>query len=85
MNLSDGIQVTGSLLCGVIVVALTLCSCLGAGQAAAQEAIGTVSQGDASGTRGTTTQPLGANVSVYPNEAISTGDGTRALLVFVPA
>jgi hypothetical protein len=83
MNLSDGIQVTGSLLCGVIVVALTLCSSLGAGQAAAQE-IGTVSriQGDASGTRGTTTQPLGANVSVYPNEAISTGDGTRLQITF---
>jgi hypothetical protein len=68
----------------LIVVALMLCSCLGVGQAAAQEAIGAVSriQGDASGTRGTTTQPLGANASVYPNEVVSTGDGTRLEITF---
>jgi hypothetical protein len=68
----------------VIVVALLLCSCLAAHQAAAQDAIGTVSriQGDASGTRGTATQPLGANASVYPNEVVSTGDGTRLEITF---
>ncbi len=54
------------MLRGLIAVVLTLCSCLGAGHAAAQEAIGAVShiQGDASGTRGTATQPLGANASI---------------------
>jgi hypothetical protein len=72
------------MLWGLIVVTLTLCFCLGAGQAAAQEAIGTVSriEGDASGTRGAATQPLGANASVYPNEMVSTGDGTRLEIVF---
>jgi hypothetical protein len=72
------------MLRGLIVVALMLCSCLVGHQAAAQEAIGTVSriQGDASGTRGTTTQPLGANSSVYPNEVVTTGDGTRLEITF---
>jgi len=72
------------MLWRVIVVALTFYSCLGAGQAAAQEAIGRVSriQGDASGTRGAATQPLRANVSVYLNEAISTGDGARLQITF---
>ena len=68
----------------LIVVTLLLCSCLAAHQAAAQEAIGTVSriQGDASGTRGTATQSLGANASVYPNEVVSTGADTRLEITF---
>jgi hypothetical protein len=68
----------------LIVAALMFCSCLIAHQAAAQEAIGTVSdiQGDASGTRGTATQPLGANASIYPNEVVTTGDGTRLEITF---
>jgi len=69
---------------GLIVVALMLWFCLAADQAAAQEAIGSVSriQGDASGTRGTATQPLGADASVYPNEVVSTGDDTRLEITF---
>jgi hypothetical protein len=69
---------------GLIVVALMLWSCLAAGQAAAQDAIGAVSriQGDASGTRGTATQALGANTSVYPNEVVTTGDDTRLEITF---
>lgn len=84
MNLPKGIQVSSRLLRGLIVVALTLYFFLGVGQAAAQEAIGTVSriQGDASGTRGSATQPLGANASVYLNEMVSTGDGTRLEIAF---
>lgn len=72
------------ILRGLIVGALTLCSCLVADQAAAQDAIGTVSriQGDASGTRGAATQPLGANASVYRDEVVSTGDGTRLEITF---
>jgi hypothetical protein len=72
------------MLRGLAVFALMLLCCLAAGQAAAQEAIGTVSriQGDASGTRGAATQPLGANASVYPNEVVATGDGTRLEITF---
>ena len=72
------------MLRGLIVVAVSACCCLGAGQAAAQEAIGMIGriQGDASGTRGTTTRPLGAHASVYPNEVVSTGDGTRLEITF---
>ncbi len=72
------------MLRALIAAILTLWCCLAAGQAAAQDAIGTVSriQGDASGTRGTTTQALGANTSVYPNEVVSTGDGTRLEITF---
>jgi len=68
----------------LIVVMLMLYAGLAAHQAAAQEAIGTVSriQGDASGTRGTATQPLGANASVYPNEVVSTGADTRLEITF---
>jgi hypothetical protein len=72
------------MLRGLAVFTLMLLFCLGADAAAAQEAIGTVSriQGDASGTRGTATQPLGANASVYPNEVVTTGDGTRLEITF---
>jgi hypothetical protein len=67
-----------------LIVALTLFSCFTGGQAMAQEAIGAVSriQGEASGTRGGTTQALGPNASVFPNEVVSTGDGTRLELTF---
>lgn len=72
------------MLRGLFVVTLMLWSCLADHQAAAQEAIGAVSriQGDASGTRGTATQPLGANASVYPNEVVTTGDGARLEITF---
>jgi len=83
MNWSDGIQ-SSCALRRLVIVAVTLCCCLDAGRAAAQEEVGTVSriQGDVSGTRGTATQPLGANASVYLNEVISTGDGTRLEITF---
>lgn len=72
------------MLRGLFIVILVFWSCLVAHQATAQEAIGTVSriQGDASGTRGTATQPLGANASVYPNEVVTTGDDTRLEITF---
>ena len=61
-----------------IVVALML-FCFAGGQAAAQEAIGVVSriQGEASGTRGATTQTLGSNTSVFAKEVVTTGEGAR--------
>lgn len=67
----------------LIVSALAL-FCFAGGRAAAQEAIGAVSriQGEASGTRGDATQALGPNASVFPNEVVSTGDGTRLELMF---
>jgi hypothetical protein len=67
----------------LIVSALAL-FCFAGGQAAAQEAIGAVSriQGEASGTRGVATRALGPNASVFPNEVVSTGDGTRLELTF---
>lgn len=72
------------MLQGLTVVALTLFSCVAHGQAVAQEAIGAVShiQGEASGTRGTATQALGPNTSVFPNEVVSTGEGTRLEITF---
>src|SRR5208283_4083295 len=59
---ADGIQMSRRILRGLIVV-LALCSGFAAGEAVAQEAIGAVSriQGEANGTRGTATQPLGPN------------------------
>jgi hypothetical protein len=74
----------GMFMLRQLIVALTLFSCVAGGQAAAQEAIGAVSriQGEASGTRGGTTQALGPNASVFPNEVVSTGDGTRLELTF---
>jgi hypothetical protein len=72
------------MFCRLVIVALMLLSCFAGGQAAAQEAIGAVSriQGEASGTRGTTTQALGANASVFQGEVVSTGDGTRLEITF---
>jgi hypothetical protein len=66
------------------LIALTLFSCFAGGQAAAQEAIGAVSriQGGASGTRGGATQALGPNASVFPNEIVSTAEGTRLEITF---
>jgi hypothetical protein len=72
------------MLRGFVLAALMLFSCFGGGQAAAQEAIGDVSriQGEASGTRGTATQALGPNASVFPNEVVTTGDGARLEITF---
>jgi hypothetical protein len=72
------------MLQGSLVVALMLVSSVAGGQAVAQEAIGAVSriQGEASGTRGTATQALGPNTSVFPDEIVSTGDATRLEITF---
>lgn len=72
------------MLRGLIIVALALFPCFTGRRAAAQEAIGAVSriQGTASGTRGTATQALGSNTSVFRNEVLSTGDGTRLEITF---
>ena len=68
----------------LIIVAVTLLSSFASHQAAAQEAIGTVSriQGEASGTRGGATQALGLNASVFLNETVSTGAAARLELTF---
>ena len=72
------------MLRGLILLALALFPCFAGRQAAAQEAIGAVSriQGTANGTRGTAAQALGSNTSVFPNEILSTGDGTRLEITF---
>ncbi len=63
----------------LIVIAAMLLSGLAGGQAAGQNAIGAVSriQGEASGTRGSTTRALGLNASVFLNEVVSTGEAAR--------
>ena len=68
----------------LIIVAVTLLSSFAGHQAAAQEAIGTVSriQGEASGARGGATQALGLNASVFLNETVSTGAAARLELTF---
>jgi len=63
----------------LIVIAVTLLSGFAGGQAGGQEAIGAVSriQGEASGTHGGATRPLGLNASVFLNEVVSTGEAAR--------
>ena len=67
-----------------IIIAAMLVSGFACGQAAAQEAIGSVSriQGEARGTRGSTTQALGLNTSVFRNEVVSTGEEGRLEIIF---
>jgi hypothetical protein len=66
----------------LIVIAVLLA--LPCGEAAAQEAIGTVSrvQGEASGLLGGTTRQLSANASVFLDEVLSTGDAARLEVTF---
>jgi hypothetical protein len=68
----------------LMVVAVMLLSGFAGGRAEAQEAIGSISriQGEASGTRGTATRPLGLNASVFLNEAVSTGEAARLEVSF---
>ena len=68
----------------LIVIAVTLLSGFAGGQAGAQEAIGAVSriQGEASGTRGGATRPLGLNASVFLNEVVATGEAARLEVTF---
>ena len=66
------------------VVAAMLLSGFAGDKAVAQEAIGSISriQGEASGTRGTATRPLGLNAYVFLNEAVSTGEAARLEVTF---
>ncbi len=68
----------------LMVVAVILLSGFAGDQAVAQEAIGSISriQGEASGTRGAATRPLGLNTSVFLNEAVSTGEAARLEVTF---
>ncbi len=68
----------------LIIIAVTLLGCFAGHQAAAQDAIGTVSriQGEASGARGGATRALGLNSSVFRNETVSTGTTARLEVTF---
>lgn len=71
----------------IIIVATLLCA-FASGQSAAQSArphaIGTVSriQGEASGTQGGATRPLGLNSSVFVNDVIATTETARLEVTF---
>lgn len=77
-------QVWGQLLHRLIIIALVLASALACKQAAAQEAIGSVSriQGEASATRSGVTRTLGFNAPVILNETVSTGPAARLEVIF---
>jgi hypothetical protein len=66
----------------LILIALLLA--LPCGQAAAQQAIGTVSriQGEASGKLGGATRALGANAPVFLDDVLSTGEAARLEVTF---
>jgi len=68
----------------LIVIAVTLLSGFAGGQAAAQEAIGTVSrmQGKASGTHDGATEALNLKASVLLNEVVSTSEAARLEVTF---
>jgi len=69
----------------LIVLAMTLLFGFAGGQAAAQEAIGTVSriQGEASGTRDGAARALGLNSSLFRNDVVSTGEAARLEVTFI--
>ena len=71
----------------LMIVAAMLLSGVAAGQAAAQEAIGTVSriQGGASGERGGATRTLDLNAPVFLNDVVSTSEGARLEVTFADA
>jgi hypothetical protein len=66
------------------LIAIALLLALPCGEAAAQEAIGTVSriQGEASGLIDGTTLPLSPNGSVFLNEVLATGEAARLEVTF---
>src|SRR5262249_7501314 len=68
----------------LIFVAVMLVCGFAAGWSAAQDAIGAVSriQGEASGTRGGGTRPLGLNSSVFRNEIVATAETARLEVTF---
>jgi len=67
----------------IIVVAMLVC-CFAGDQAAAQDAIGTISriQGEASGTRNGATRALGLNAAVFRNETVATAETARLEVTF---
>ena len=69
----------------LIVIALMLLSGFAGGQAAAQEAIGTVSriQGEANATHGSAARALSLGAPVFRNEVVLTGEATRLEITFV--
>jgi ferric-dicitrate binding protein FerR (iron transport regulator) len=79
----DNMQCEGTPMFGRLI-GLAVLLALPGGEAAAQEAIGTVSrmQGEASGILGGTTQPLSPNASVFLNEILSTGEAARLEVTF---
>jgi len=72
----------------LIIIAVMLVSGFASGQCAAQsarpQAIGAVSriQGEAIGTNGSATRPLGLNSSVFLNDVVSTNDAARLEVTF---
>jgi hypothetical protein len=67
-----------------IIAVLLVCGFTGDRSAARPEAIGAVSriQGEASGTQGGATRPLGLKSSVFPNDVISTAETARLEVTF---
>ncbi|MGC1234170.1 MAG: FecR family protein, partial [Xanthobacteraceae bacterium] len=72
----------------LIIIAVMLVSGFASGQCTAQsarpQAIGAVSriQGEAIGTNGSATRPLGLNSSVFLNDVVSTSDAARLEVTF---
>jgi hypothetical protein len=71
----------------IIILAMLACCFAGdrsAAQSARPQAIGAVSriQGEAIGTNGSATRPLGLNSSVFLNDVVSTGDAARLEVTF---
>jgi hypothetical protein len=66
------------------LIAIAILLALPCAEAAAREAIGTVSrmQGEASGILGGTTRALNPNTSVFLNETLSTGEAARLEVTF---
>ncbi len=69
----------------LIVIAVMLLSGFAGSQAAAQEAIGTVSriQGEANATHGSVARALSLSAPVFRNEIVSTGEAARLDITFV--
>jgi hypothetical protein len=72
------------MLYRLVAIAVGLFCVFAGGQAAGQEATGTVSriQGEASGVHGGATRALGLNASVFLNEVVSTGAAARLEVTF---
>jgi hypothetical protein len=68
----------------LIIIAAIVISGFTTGLSARPEAIGAVSriQGEASGTQGGATRPLGLKSSVFPNDVIATAETARLEVTF---